>query len=141
VGIENYSFLLQDKYFWLAVANTVALATSFLLIQIPLSLGLAILLNSDRVKFRGFFRFSFFSTHLVGSVFVGVLFFQLFNPRSGLINRSIGLFIGTQPEINWLLNPILARASIVIAWLWLSVGYGRIYFLAALQSVDVELYE
>jgi ABC-type sugar transport system permease subunit len=141
VGFENYSFLLRDKYFWLAFANTAVLAIGFLVLQIPLSLGLAMLLNSKRVRGRSFFRFAFFSTHLVGAVFVGVLFFQLFNVRSGLINRTISAIAGRELHIPWLLDPYLARASIIIAWLWLTVGYGMIYFLAALQAVDTELYE
>jgi ABC-type sugar transport system permease subunit len=69
------------------------------------------------------------------------LFSQLLNPTNGLLNRLLGLAIGHTPEIPWLTDPILARVSILAAWLWLSVGWGMIYFLAALQSVDTELYE
>jgi len=46
-----------------------------------------------------------------------------------------------QVEISWLGNPNLALPSVLIAALWLSVGFGMIYFLAALQAVDQELYE
>src|SRR5690349_8257998 len=83
VGGENYRFLLGDKFFWLAVLNTFALATAFLIVQIPAALGLAILLNSKLVRAKTFFRFAFLSTHLVGQVFVAVLFSQLLNPRQG----------------------------------------------------------
>lgn len=141
VGAANYRFLMHDEYFWLAVANTVALAMAFLIVQIPASLGLAILLNSAQVRAKTFFRFAFLSTHLVGQVFVAVLFSQLLNPRSGLVNRVIGLFTHQTPEINWLTDPWLARVAILLAWLWLAIGFGMIYFLAALQAVDRELYE
>lgn len=141
VGRGNYAFLLRDRYFWIAVANTAALTVSFLLVQLPASLGLAILVNAKVVRFKSFFRFAFFSTHLVGGVFASVLFIQMLNPRQGLINRGLGLFIGHIPQIPWLTDPLLARAAILLAWLWLSVGWGMIYFLAALQSVDTELYE
>ena len=141
VGWGNYSFLLRDQYFWLAVANTALLTLMFLIIQIPVSLGLAILVNAKVVQFKNFFRFAFFSTHLVGGVFASVLFMQMLNPRQGLINRTLGLFVGHVPEINWLADPILARLAILAAWLWLSVGWGMIYFLAALQAVDHEQYE
>jgi ABC-type sugar transport system permease subunit len=141
VGMANYWFLLRDKYFWLAVANTAVLAISFLCLQIPVSLGLAMLLNAKRVRAKSFFRFAFFSTHLVGSVFASVLFFQLLNPRQGMVNKGIGLLLGHTPQIPWLTDQYLARISILLAWLWLSVGFGMIYFLAALQAVDVELYE
>jgi ABC-type sugar transport system permease subunit len=133
--------LFHDKYFWLAVANTASLTALFLLIQIPSALLLAILVNAKVVRFKSFFRFAFFSTHLVGGVFASVLFMQMLNPRQGLINRTLGLFIGHVPEIPWLSHPIFARVAILAAWLWLSVGWAMIYFLAALQSVDTELYE
>jgi len=141
VGMGNYVFLMKDKYFWLATANTFILAACFLVVQIPASLLLAILLNRPSVRLKNFFRFAFFSTYLVGHVFVGVLFGQLLNARRGLVNEAIGLFMSHVPEIPWLQDQYLARLSILLAWLWLSVGYGMIYFLAALQAVDQELYE
>src|SRR5882757_7189263 len=72
VGIDNYHFLIADRMFWLAVANTVGYAIVFLSIQIPAALGLAVMLNSQRIRAKPVFRFAFFSTHLVGSVFVAV---------------------------------------------------------------------
>ncbi len=142
VGMENYSFLLRDELFWLAVGNTLYFAIAFLLLQIPMSLGLALLLNSRKTKFRNFFRFAFFSSHLCGHVFVAVIFSLLLAERNGLINRAIGaIFPWIGSEIRWLGKPVLAMPAIVIAALWLSVGYAMIYFLAALQSVDRELYE
>jgi ABC-type sugar transport system permease subunit len=141
VGLGNYQFLLHDKYFWLAVINTTILAAVFICVQIPASLGLALVLNAKGVKAKNFFRFAFFSTYLVGSVFVSVLFSQMLNQRQGLLNRILGLFLGKNPEIPWLTDQYLARISILMAWLWISVGWGMIYFLAALQAVDRDLYE
>lgn len=141
VGLDNYRFLLTDRIFWWAVVNTAAYTLAFLLIQIPASLGLAMLLNSRLVRFRSFFRFSFFSTHLVGQVFVAVIFALLLSPRAGLLNRALGAFRGYPLEINWLGRPGLAMVSVLLAGLWISIGFGMIYFLAALQGVDRELYE
>jgi ABC-type sugar transport system permease subunit len=140
-GLDNFRFILGDRLFWLAVVNTVSYTIAFLLLQIPLALGLAMLLNSRRVACRGAFRFAFFSTHLVGQVFVAVLFAQLLSPRSGILNLAISKILGHRVEISWLGNPNLAMPSVLIAALWLSVGFGMIYFLAALQAVDLELYE
>jgi len=142
VGIENYTYLLGDPLFWVAVGNTILFTVCYLALQIPLSLGLAMLLNNPRVRMRNFFRFAFFSSHLVGGVFVAMIFRMLLTERHGLINRMIGAafpFIGS--EINWLAKPPLVMPAIVLTSLWLSLGYGMIYFLAALQSVDRELYE
>ena len=141
VGLGNYAFLLKDRLFWLAVANTAMFTLLSLLIQILASLGLALILNNKRVKLRGVFRFAFFTTHVVGSVFLAVLFAMLLAPRAGLVNRALGLFVGHPVEVNWLGEPNLVMPALLLASLWVSVGFGMIYFLAALQAVEKELYE
>ncbi len=140
VGLDNYRFLLRDRLFWWSVLNTGAFTVVLLALQIPLSLGLALLLNLPRVRARAAFRFAFFSTYLVGPVFVAVLFAALLNPRGGLVNRLIAI---ARPDLqpDWLADPRLTLVSLVLAALWLSVGFGMVYFLAALQSVDSHLYE
>jgi len=141
IGLGNFRFLLfHDLLFGLAVLNTAAYTAAFVLLQIPLSLGLAILLNSRRLKCRSLFRFSFFSSFLVGQVFTGVIFFQLFS-ADGLINHAVSALARHRVVIPWLTSPTLAMPSVLIAGLWLAVGYGMVYFLAALQAVDPELYD
>jgi ABC-type sugar transport system permease subunit len=142
VGGLNYSFLLRDPQFHLAVFNTVLYTVLFIALYIPLSLGLAMLLNSPRVRFRNVFRFAFFSTHLIGQVFVAVMFYLLLSPRQGVVNRLIGIALPwVGDEIYWRANPLLAMPAMVLASLWMSIGYGMVYFLAALQTVDLELYD
>jgi ABC-type sugar transport system permease subunit len=142
VGLGNYRFLLtHDRLFWLAVANTVVFTIAFLLVQIPASLGLAILLNLPAVRFKRLLRFCFFSTYLVGPVFVAVVFFALLGPRQGLANQVLGHVLGRSVDAGWLTQPALALPAVLLAALWLSIGYGMIYFLAALQAVDPQLYE
>ena len=141
IGLGHYRYILTDELFWLACLNTVVFAVLFLAIQIPASLGLAMLLNSPAVRFRNAFRFAFFSSHVVGGVFVAVLFRLLMAPRQGLVNKIIGRLPFVGNETNWLGDPLFARPAIVIAALWLTIGYGMVYFLAALQAVDCELYE
>jgi ABC-type sugar transport system permease subunit len=141
IGMGHYRFILADRIFWLACLNTFAFAILFLSIQVPASLGLAILLDSRRVRGRELFRFAFFSPHVVGGVFVAVLFRLLMAPRQGLVNKAIGKLPHLTSDNNWLGDPMLARPAVVIAALWLSIGWGMVYLLAALQSVDRELYE
>jgi ABC-type sugar transport system permease subunit len=139
VGLGNYRYLLfHDIAFGLTILNTAAFTIAFLLLQIPASLALALILNSRSIRFRNVFRFSFFSSYLVGQVFVAVLFSQLFSDK-GLLNQLLG-FIHLGP-IPWLSSPSLVMVSVLIADLWLAIGYGMVYFLAALQAVDQDLYE
>ena len=152
VGLGNYAFLLHDTLFWKAVGNTLWYTVAFVGIQIPAALALAMLLNHPRLRLRGVFRYAFFSPHLVGGVFVAVMFSLLLSQRRGLISIWIDQFTSalhaalpfipaTGNEINWLGRPDLAMFAVIIASLWLSIGYAMIYLLAALQAVDQELYE
>jgi ABC-type sugar transport system permease subunit len=141
VGARNYSFLVRDPLMWISALNTVGYAIAILAVQIPASLGLAVLLNGKRVKCREAFRFAFFAPFLVGQVFVALIF-GLMLSNKGPVNEAIRMLPGlANLEILWLADPVRARLAIVIASLWLGVGFGMIYFLAALQSVDRELYE
>jgi ABC-type sugar transport system permease subunit len=140
-GLKNYSYLLHDLIFWGALANTAAYVAAFLLVQIPLSLFLAVQLNNQRVIGHRVMRFAFFSTSLVGPVFVAVIFSQFLNPRHDFVAGTISALIHRPITLPWFTDPILARVAVLIAWLWLSVGFGMMYLLAALQSVDQQLYE
>ena len=70
--------------------------------QLPLSLGLALLLNAKTDRLKGFFRLAIFSPNLVGQVFVGILFTMLFTPRYGLFNQLLQALTGWGLEQRWL---------------------------------------
>lgn len=141
VGLANFAFLLQDPDFHTAVKNTVVYATCSVFLQLPLSLGLAMLLNHGALKARNFFRLSFFSPNLVGQVFVGVLFSVIFIPKFGLLNRVLNALFEVPIDTRWLGSPELVMPALVLTSLWMYVGFNMIYFLAALQTIDAQLYE
>jgi ABC-type sugar transport system permease subunit len=136
VGLSNFRFLVSDSDFHKALWNTTVFAFFSICLQLPLSLALAMLLNSKIGKLKGFFRLAIFAPNLVGQVFVGVLFMVLFTPRYGLFNVLLQSLFGWGLEEQWLSNPALVMPAIIIASLWLYVGFNMIYFLAALQNVE-----
>ena len=143
VGMSNYRFLVHDADFRTAVWNTLVYAFWSVFFQLPLALGLALLLSQRWVRGRAFLRLAFFSPNLMGQAFVAVLFGILYVPQYGLVNRALH---GIVPHLvplytKWLQNPALVMPALVLASLWMYVGFNMIYFLAALQSVDQELYE
>ncbi len=141
VGWSNFSFVLRDPDFHKALVNTTVFAICSIAIQLPLSLALAMLLNAKRDRLKGFFRLAIFAPNLVGQVFVGILFAMLFTPRYGLFNRFCHALFGWGLEQRWLSDPNLVMPAIVLASLWIYVGFNMIYFLAALQQVDQSLVE
>ena len=150
VGTKNFSFILADPAFHKAVVNTAIYAAFSIGLQLPLSLGLAMLLNSGNDRAKSFFRLAIFAPNLVGPVFVGVLFFVMFAPQIGLFNQLMHMVFGWITHLpggsgegflqyEWLGNPKLVMPALIIVSLWLYVGFNMIYFLAALQNVNREL--
>lgn len=152
VGLGNFAFLLQDPIFWHAVWNTTRYTVLFVGCELVIALALALALNHPRLRLRASLRFAFFAPHLVGGVFVGLLFALLLAQRFGLVNvwldqisallhAIIPAIPATNGELNWSGRPELARLAVLIASLWLSVGYAMLFLLAALQAIDRDLYE
>lgn len=141
VGLDNFAFLMTDPVFHRALWNTTIFAAASIFIQLPLSMGLALLLNSGASRLRGAFRLILFSPNLVGQIFVGILFSVLFTPRYGLINRSLHALVFWGLEERWLENPAMVMPALILTSLWVWVGFNMVYFLAALQTVDKSLEE
>ncbi len=141
VGLDNYLYLLKDPDFWTAFRNTATFALGSVLLQLPLSLGLAILLNRSGVRGRNVFRFIFFSPNLMGLVFSALLFMLILAPKFGLLNAALHALFGLPTTTRWLSTPGLVMPALIMVALWLYTGFNMVYFLAALQSVDAELYE
>ena len=154
VGLDNFRWLFtDDPDFWKSVGNVLLFTAGSMLIQIPASLGLALLLNRKDVKGRGFWRMVFFAPILVGLVFVAIIFGLLFAPNNGLINVWLNGFTGWLDhwmplypdawvfdiEFRWTAE--FTMPALVIAAFWMYVGFNMIYFLAALQNVSKDLLE
>jgi ABC-type sugar transport system permease subunit len=141
VGLNNFKFMFADPDFHTAVWNTLVYTFWSVFLQLPLALGLAILLNQRWLKGRNLLRLAFFSPNLLGQVFVAVLFAVLFVPQYGLVNQVMHALFGLPLDTKWLSDPSLVMPAIILTSLWLYVGFNMIYFLAALQAVDADLYE
>jgi ABC-type sugar transport system permease subunit len=134
VGLLNFRFLIHDPLFWVAVRNTAFFTLGTLAIQVPAALALALLLNRPGLRGRTFFRLVFFSPTIVGSIFVGVIFSLLLEKRSGLVNTMLhAVFRSWNPDFPWVDGFVMP--SLLMASLWLSVGFNMAYLLAALQNV------
>ncbi|MEM9415102.1 MAG: sugar ABC transporter permease [Planctomycetota bacterium] len=134
VGTKNFTWMVQDPLFWTAVRNTTVFAAASVFIQLPASLGLALLLNSPRLKARGFWRAIFFAPVLVGLPFVAILAGLVFEKNTGLLNVFLNNTVGFDIEFPWLQNYVMW--TLIIAAFWMYVGFNMVYFLAALQNVD-----
>jgi ABC-type sugar transport system permease subunit len=97
-------------------------------------------LNRPGLKGRAVFRLIFFSPALVGIAFVAMMFALMFHERNGLLNAFLRAVLPHFPvEFPWLQSYVMP--ALLLAALWMTVGFNMIYFLAALQSVTPDSLE
>ena len=137
---RNYQRMLQDKVFAQSLTNTF----TYLIVQVPIMLVLAIilasLLNNRDLKFRGLFRTCIFLPCATGLVAYSMIFRTLFT-YDGMINSVLMSMGILQEPINWLNEPNTARAVIILGLIWRWTGYNMVFFLSGMQGIEYSVYE
>ena len=138
VGFENYSRAFSDPQFWESVGRVGA----FLVVQVPIMLGLALLvalaIDSGRLYGTSFFRISIFLPYAVPAVVAALMWGFMYGTRFGLvgnINDALGVQLPNP------LSPDLVLASIGNIVTWSFVGYNMLIFYSALRTIPGSLYE
>nr|WP_281352482.1 sugar ABC transporter permease [Phytoactinopolyspora alkaliphila] len=111
-----------------------------ILLQLPLGLGIALLLNR-KMKGQGLLRTIVFVPFVLSEVIAGVIWFQLLQPRYGVIDTLLEAVGLTGPPQGWLGDRDFALWTILIVLTWKYLGLPILLFLAGLQSISEELYE
>jgi multiple sugar transport system permease protein len=139
VGLENFSRVLADPLFGIAVRNTAYFALLALVIGFPIPLVLAVIMSETR-RGKGVLSALAYLPVVVPPV-VSVLLWRFFFDASptGVFNTILG-WIGLGP-LPWLQNSASAMPSIVMEATWAAAGGTVIIYLAALLSVPPELYD
>ncbi|WP_030378164.1 MULTISPECIES: carbohydrate ABC transporter permease [unclassified Streptomyces] len=138
VGLDNYQQALQDDQFWAALGRV----TLFLCVQVPVMLGIALLvalaLDSGRLYGRAFFRISIFLPYAVPAVVATLMWGFLYGTRFGLVGDINDAFGVRLPDP---FSPHLILASLGNIVTWEFVGYNMLIFYSALRVVPHSLYE
>lgn len=130
----------RDPIWWQSVANTFVYAFFKLIIEVPLALVLAVVLNQS-LKGRGLFRGIFFLPTVVSAAVISLVFSFIYSPYNGILNTvlmNLGLI---NQNILWLDTPRLAMVSIVIVGIWQAFGQTMVLILAGLQNISNDVYE
>ena len=138
LGFENYTELWQDVRYRTAMWNTIRLVIATVPIVFTTSLIMALII-SRALKFRGFFRASYYWPVMISFIVVGLMWQWIFHPRFGLLNSMFSAF-GLGP-FETTLNPAFAWWGVVFIFTWSRAGYYMVMFVAALLSVPTQLYE
>jgi multiple sugar transport system permease protein len=138
IGFANYEQLFTaDQLFWTSLYNTLY----YVLFSVPLTtigaIFLSALLNQDVPGLR-FFRTVYYLPAILSGVGVYLLWMQLLEPGSGMVNTVLAWFGIAGP--NWLFDPTWTKPALIFMKLW-GVGGGMLLYLASMQGVSQSLYD
>lgn len=139
VGLKNYVVIFTDPTFLEALTHNGVILVLSLVMQGPLAILLALLLN-QKMRGRTIIRVLIFVPYVIAEVIVGTGF-SLMLQTSGAMNallKNIGLgFL----QADWLADPAIAIWTLMFILTWKYIGFAVILFLAGLQGIPTELFE
>jgi ABC-type sugar transport system permease subunit len=137
IGPANYRSMLADQAFWISIKNT-----AILVCYIPLSVAITVFVSALlREGLRGWqvYRAILYIPNLLGLVIIGVVF-SIYLRDDGPLNLALKWAGG--PTLRFMTSPWLALNSVaIIKIVWVHLGFGLIYFLAAMNGIEQGVYE
>lgn len=149
-GLTNYFALLQDPVFTKAVYNSFVLVLVLPPLVIILSLTLATLVTVggttqgqvQGLKHSSIYRVVSFFPYTVPAIVIGILWAQMYDPSSGLLNGILtALGYDFFKSFAWLGDERTAMGSSIFVIAWSMVGFYMVLFIAAIKGIPSEVYE
>ncbi|GAB1483633.1 ABC transporter permease subunit [Treponema sp.] len=138
-GFKHVQRFLVDEYFWKVVRNTFVLNISNLLLSFPFPIILALLLNEVRKqRFKSIIQTVTYLPYFISTVVLCGMVVNFFS-SDGIVNQ-IQIFLGGDRKL-FLMDPQWFRPIYIGSGIWQATGWNSIIYLAALTSIDPQLYE
>lgn len=140
VGLKHFEKLMVNDQFISVFRNTVIISVYKLIFLFPAPIIIAILLNEIRkMMFKKVVQSIIYLPHFISWVIVSGLFINLLSLNGGIVNTLIEK-LGGEP-IGFFMDQNVFRPLLVVTEGWKEVGWGTIVYLAAISSIDPQLYE
>jgi raffinose/stachyose/melibiose transport system permease protein len=143
IGLDNYVLLFEHTAFRLALLHNLIIVVLSISIQLPIALGLALLIGR-KLPGRAVFRAIFFVPYVVSEAITAVLWSFIFNPRfaaSGVIDSVLDFLFPFFEPGPWLGDPSKALIAVFMVLTWKYFGLHMILYLAGLQQIPSEIEE
>ena len=140
-GLQNFVTLFTNATFQKAVWHNVLIVIVSLGIEIPLALGLALIIGRSDFPLAVFFRTFFFLPYVLSEVITGVLWQFIYHPQYGLVKAIVSFISPSAPSPVLLGNPHITLWVIMIVIVWKYFGFHMTILIAGLQDIPEELRE
>jgi raffinose/stachyose/melibiose transport system permease protein len=139
-GLHNWIRLLSDEPVRLALIHSFQLTFWALVIQLPIALLLALLLQT-KIRGSNFFKTIYFFPVMMSSAVLGIMWGQIYDPNIGIINTFLSK-VGLDSWAHvWLGEEKYALAAIIAVVAWQYIGFYVVIFFGALQGIPDDLVE
>lgn len=139
VGLANFKTVFADELFWRAFRNTIIISMSKIITGTIFAVLTAVFLNELRMrKFKKVTQIILTFPHFLSWVIIAGLVNNLFT-NTGVINTLISSFGGN--KIDFLSNSKFFFGLLITSDIWKEAGWGSIIYLAAISSINEEIYE
>lgn len=139
VGLDNYKTVIADSMFMKTLWNTCQYVLWSILIGYFLPIIIAIFLN-EIVHLRNTARVLIYFPSILPAAGVALLWYLMYYPDAGGLLNMVGSLFGAEPYV-WLQDSRWTILYIIISMTWSGYGSTVLYYFAALQGVNRELYE
>ncbi len=140
IGLANFVSLVNDSVFWLSVWNTFVYTAVASTVKFGLGLALALLLNRN-LPFKSLLRAIMLLPFIVPTVLSAIAFWWIYDSQFSIISWTLVRLGLLDHYIDFLGDPVLARASVIAANIWRGIPFVAISLLAGLQTISPTLYE
>jgi putative aldouronate transport system permease protein len=139
VGFDNFFRFFNSVYFWRILRNTITISTYEIIFGFPAPIIFALLLNEIRnTFFKRTIQTVTYLPHFISTMVICGMILD-FSLNKGLFNDVIAFFGGQRTPL--LMRQEMFRPIYIASGIWQGIGWGSIIYLAALTSIDQELYE
>ncbi len=139
VWFENYRIIFSDTDFIAALQHNAFIVVMSLLMQGPLAVLVALLLNK-KMRGRSIVRVLIFVPYVISEVIVGVGW-SLMLRTGGALDATLEAWGLGWLIRDWMADPELAIWTLMVIITWKYLGFAVIIMLAGLQGIPEELFE
>jgi putative aldouronate transport system permease protein len=139
IGLDNFKYMFQLNDSKTVLTNTVIIAVGKMMLNLIIPLVFALLLNEiTNLRYKKFVQTIVYLPHFLSWVIMATIIIGIFG-YTGVINTFIQMFGGGQRL--FMAEPGIFRQLIVGTDVWKEFGYNAVIFLAALTTINPNLYE
>lgn len=140
IGLKNFGFLFASTDAWIITRNTILYNVVFIVLNLILSILLALIINELTSKwFSKIVQTIFIMPHFLSMVVVAMVVYAFLSPSSGFVNGLLESF--GMEKVYWYTVKGPWPFLIVFIYLWKHIGYSSIIYTAVISGISDEYYE